>query len=589
MAHLPFLKGQVVTQGRVNGKKALVDLTPWQTAQALAPLAVTAEETEHARDAERLADHEVDQAFATALRQATLQRQHRKLTGNALALAQKVAELQELVKEDQAYVELLTARATATSGPAKHSEQPASGSNDLDVTKAQLALDSDELNDAQRDLERASGDTSAQIQEELAAHEASMHEYDSESHSDGQIAVLSEKQNRTLLERLKAWFNQNSRYQLLQQALQQSEKDAGTLISEHNALEANANTNANAEAAAMAAATDHATKLADIKDRSAKRQILSIYDDRIQTEQQLATVYDKWSTQVLLQHRIVLHLILQSFALIVSIAVCMMLCDALIRRLMTHPTQDRRQMHTLRSILELGTQGLGIVLILLVVFGLPRQTSTLLGLSTAGLTIALQDFILAFFGWFVLVGKNGIRVGDWVEINGVSGEISEIGLLHTTLLETGNLVDRCHPTGRRGTFNNSFAIRGQYFNFSTAGQWMWDEITINISASESATAMVERIHKVVLEETEDDARVAEEEWKKGKRGDGVSRFSATPVVNLRPSGSGIDVQIHYVTRAPVRFDVHNRLCQRVVELLHEQMRPGHDLDGKVGSGAEAAE
>jgi len=35
--------------------------------------------------------------------------------------------------------------------------------------------------------------------------------------------------------------------------------------------------------------------------------------------------------------------------------------------------------------------------------------------------------------------------------------------------------------------------------------------------------------------------------------------------------------------------VHNRLCQRVVELLHEQMRPGHDLDGKVGSGAEAAE
>src|ERR1700761_9784279 len=56
-----------------GGKKSLVDVTPWQTAQTLAALAVSAEETEYAHDAERLADHEVDQAFAAALRQARLQ------------------------------------------------------------------------------------------------------------------------------------------------------------------------------------------------------------------------------------------------------------------------------------------------------------------------------------------------------------------------------------------------------------------------------------------------------------------------------------------------------------------------------------
>jgi small-conductance mechanosensitive channel len=585
MEHLPFLKGQAGAQGRVNGKKPLVDLSPWQTAQSLAPLAVTAEEMEYARDAERLADHEVDQAFASALRQANLQAQHRALTGDALALAQKVAQLEGLEKEDQAQVKRLTARANSPSGTAKQGEQPAAGNDDLEVAKAQLGLDSDELADARRDLERASGDTSVQIQAELAAHEASMKAYDSESHGGGQIAVLSEKQHRTLVGLLKAWFGQNSRYQLLQQALQQTQKDARTLTAEHNALEASAN----AAAASSAVATDAATELTDIKDRSAKRQILSIYDDRIQADQQLAIVYDKWSAQVLLQHRIVFHLMLQLVVLIVFIAVCMMLCDAFIRRFIAHPALvDRRQMHTLRSVLELATQAIGMVLILLIVFGFPQQISTLLGLATAGLTIALQDFILAFFGWFVLMGKNGIRVGDWVEINGVSGETVEIGLIHTTLLETGNLVDRCHPTGRRGTFNNSFAIRGQYFNFSTAGQWMWDEITVNISESENATAMVERIQKMVLEETEDDARIAEEEWKKGQRGDGVSRFSATPVVNLRPSSSGFDVQVHYVTRAPGRFDVHNRLCQRVVELLHENTGTGRDLEDKKESAPVAS-
>src|SRR5579859_2073497 len=63
MGNLSFLSSKDNSAGL---KKAIVDIRPWQTAQALAPLAVTAEETEFARDAERLADHEVDQAFASA-------------------------------------------------------------------------------------------------------------------------------------------------------------------------------------------------------------------------------------------------------------------------------------------------------------------------------------------------------------------------------------------------------------------------------------------------------------------------------------------------------------------------------------------
>ena len=53
---------------------------------------------------------------------------------------------------------------------------------------------------------------------------------------------------------------------------------------------------------------------------------------------------------------------------------------------------------------------------------------------------------------------------------GVGGEVVEISLLRTTLLETGNWTDSGHPTGRKVTFVNSFAIEGHYFNFSTSGQ-----------------------------------------------------------------------------------------------------------------------
>lgn len=555
MSNLSFLRNQ-------GGKKALVDLSPWQTAQALAPLAVTVEEKQHARDAERLADHEVDQAFASALRQASLDEQHRTLTGDALALSNKVAQFQQTVKQDQALIDSVQAKGASPSASPKNGAA-ASDKEDLDVAKAQLGLDSDELADAQRDLARASGDTSGQIQEELAAHEASMKQYDSQLQGEGQVAVVSARSHGTLAARLSSWFGQRDRRQSVLQAQQQAENDVKTLTAEHNALEAKANASSTSSQAGRDA------RLADLKNRSAERQILSIYDDRIQTEQQLASVYGKWASQVLLQHRIVLHLILQSLELIVVILICMLVGDVLVRRVMAYPALDRRQMRTLRSVMELGIQVVGVVMILLVLFGTPQQTPTIIGLGTAALTIALQDFIIAFLGWFVLVGKNGIHVGDWVEINGVGGEVVEVGLFSTTLLETGSLSEMGHPTGRRISFLNGFAIRGQFFNFTTSGQWMWDEIKVSVPSTEEIHSTVERIHEAVLRETEANAHIAEQEWKRGARGGDLSRFSATPVENLRPSASGIDIQVRYVTRASERFDTRNRLYQSLVELLHD--------------------
>jgi small-conductance mechanosensitive channel len=567
MAHLPFVAGQNGVRGPASSKMAPVDQSPWQTAQALAPLAVTAEETAFAREAEHLADHEVDQAFASALRTAALETRHRVLTGDALALSQKVAQLQQLIQQDQALVQRLTPAAASSPGAAKGGANPQPGTDDLEVAKAQLGLDSDELADAQLDLARTSGDNSAEIQNELAEREAAMRKYDAQSQGDGQVAVISVAQHGTLAGRVKAWFSQESRYRLLEQAQQLAQADAARLTAEHNALEAKANTGATP---AESDAANSATRLASIKDRAAERQILSIYDDRIQTEQQLAAVYSKWSSQVLLQHRIVLHLMLQSMALIIFILLCMVVGDMLVRRLMSRLGLDRRQSHTLRTILEVSLQVAGVVSILLVAFGMPQQTTTMLGLVTAGLTIALQDVLLSFFGWFVLVGKNGIHVGDWVEINGVGGEVTDIGLMRTTLLETGGLADKGYPTGRCISFLNSFAIHGQYFNFSTSGQWMWDEIAVSIPASDRSFGVVERIQEAVMSATEANARIAGQEWKRGAHGDARDLFSANASVNLRPSSSGVDVQIRYVTRASERFDMRNRLYQLAIELLHEK-------------------
>jgi hypothetical protein len=317
-----------------------------------------------------------------------------------------------------------------------------------------------------------------------------MKEYDKQVQSGGDVAVVSVQRSGTLSRRVSAWFAQRNRSQLIQQAIEQTQADIKTVTAAHEALESKANQGVSS---GSSSGTDYSSRLALIKDKTVQRQILSIYDDRIQTKQQLATVYGKWAAQLQLQHRIVLHLILRSVALIAFIGICIVVCDGIVRQLMDKPGLDRRRSQTMQSILQLTIQVIGGVMILMVIFGTPKETPTILGLATAALTIALQDFIIAFLGWFVLIGKNGIHVGDWEEINGVGGEVIEVRLFNTTLLETGTLADRGLPTGRRITFMNGFAIRGQYFNFSTSGQWMWDEISLNLPASDNVHEWLERI------------------------------------------------------------------------------------------------
>ena len=171
----------------------IVDQRPWKTAQTLAPLAVSAEELEFAREAERLADHEVDQAFAQSLRQASAET--RQLTGEALALQQRVNYLQQTVKEDQQRVAALTAKAAPAAGAAAGSAAVGPAADDLDVAKAQLGLDQDELADSMEDLARASGDHRGKIQQELSAHQAEMKKYDLQATGgDGQTAVVAAAQ-----------------------------------------------------------------------------------------------------------------------------------------------------------------------------------------------------------------------------------------------------------------------------------------------------------------------------------------------------------------------------------------------------------
>ena len=525
----------------------LVDDRMVETARRLSAVADTVEEQDLAREALELADHELDQAFATALRQAAAVPP--PASGALLDLNNRIARLTARMAAYQKRITQLTPQAAADERVAE----------ELAVLKAQQNLDEDEREDAQQDLERQGGDRHATLERALEQHEAVQKQPPPPLKSVGPVVKA------TLLEQVRLWLNLKGRDQQLLAARREAAEKAAALLNEHNGREAQSRVAPAIDPIGGASVAESA--VAQLRRRSDQTKTLSEYDKRIQACRQLTDVYSRWSAAVEARRRSALHGLVGSLAGVLSIVFGAILINRGIGQAFRQT--DRRRLHQLRTVSKLAVQVTGVLLVLLILFGPPTQMTTLIGLATAGLTVALKDFIVGFFGWFVLLGRNGLHIGDWVEIEGVSGEVIDIGLLKTVLLEVGNWTSTGHPTGRRVAFLNSFAIEGHFFNFSTAGQWLWDQLVVTLPSTADPYKIAEQIVELVGRETESDARQAEQDWRRVTAQYGVREFSAKPAVELRPGGAGLEVAVRYITRAPQRFEVKSRLFQVIVSLLHQ--------------------
>jgi len=566
---------------RLLGRKAstpqrqLVDLHPLETARRMAALAGTQEEQALAHEAEKIGDHEVDLAFYDALRR--VQETPAKLSPEAKEIADRKTKAEQAVKDDQENIKLLTRKFASAPEAQKDNLQ-----DQLDVAKAQLELDQDEFDDASEDLEQAGGDPESKIKRLQEQHEAGDH---------NPVPVGSavnpheqDYQARTLLAAARAWRALREKKAQLEDAVEETRTKQQRLNQRHETLEAQVkkeaenregakqqakefSSNGKADSREQSKATSKAA-LDSLKQYTRDQKNLADLGRRVQDEQDLGDIYASWIVLIENRQRAALHSMIESGLWILLALIAVYIANRVIERLFTGMKAENKRVDTLRSVVKFAAQAVGVLVILFVILGMPTQTTTVLGLAGAGLTVAMKDFIVAFFGWFILMGRNGIRVGDWVEINSVGGEVVEVGLLKTVLLETGNWTDSSHPTGRRVSFVNSFAIEGHFFNFTTSGQWMWDELSVLIPSNQDPYHVIDGIQKLVEEETAKNAGKAEAEWQEATTKYRAKTLSAVPGIYVQPTAAGIEVRVRYITRAYERHEARKRLYEAVVEMMH---------------------
>ena len=545
-------------------------------AQRLASFADGPDEQRLAASAERLADHELDLAFTAALRR--LEAHPPELSAEARAVQDRLDKAQKLLEADEANVTRLTTAVTQANEAQKSHLQ-----DQLDLAASQVELDKDEVDEANEDLLQAGGNQHQRVQMMMQEHAAAQAHAAPASSAAAQPGASGPG---GLVRDVRQWLALHRKQAWLLYAGAQASANAANLNAEHQKLAARlqtlkeespriaGHTPANpAEGVATQPAADSASLARTTRRVAADQQRLTLLDQRIAALSQLSGVYGNWSTTSGAKSLGVLHGILSGVTVVVATLLLLLFLDGWLQHLLGRTKLDRRQVETLRSVTRVAIQIIAVLIIFVIIVGMPSQLGTMIGLAGAGLTVALKDFIVAFIGWLVLMGRNGVRLGDWVEINGVSGEVVELGMFHTVLLETGNWTDTSHPTGRRVTFTNSFAVEKHYFNFSTSGQWLWDELLVLVPFDKDPNIIAEAILREVVAATGTSVAEAEQEWGRAAPARRSSALSAAPGVSLKPAVGGVEVSVRYITRASERFQLRARLFQAAVQLLGKSAPP----------------
>jgi small-conductance mechanosensitive channel len=535
----------------------LVDQNTYATAQRLMQAAFTPEEQTFGQSALRIADHELDLAFTEALRD--VEAHPPALNSAAAAIQARIEKSQELLAANQQRISDLTASLAQAKANQKDKIQ-----DQLDLAQSQLELDKDELDEASQNLVDAGGNPRQQIETMVQEHAAQTKAHPAAAKP---TAAALDNQHGSI-GKFRDWRLFRQQQAELDTARANAQAKAQALSTRRATLASGIQTlKGAAPEQTVRTHEDAAALVGRTRGIAADQTILTLLNRRIADQTQLAGIYSQWASLLAQQAQVFAHAMLLDALIVIGILIALLLLDGWLQHLLDSPKLDRRQVETLRSITRVSLRIVAVLIILLIVLGLPSQFATTIGIVGAGLTVALKDFIVAFFGWLVLMGRNGIRIGDWVEINGVSGEVTELGMFHTVLLETGNWSDSGHPTGRRVTFTNSFAIEGHYFNFSTSGQWLWDELQVVVPVGRDPYPIVDAITKQVVEATRESAQQAEQEWQRAVPAQRGKVFSGTPGVNIKPVVGGVEIAVRYITRANERYLVRAKLYHAAVDLL----------------------
>jgi small-conductance mechanosensitive channel len=235
------------------------------------------------------------------------------------------------------------------------------------------------------------------------------------------------------------------------------------------------------------------------------------------------------------------------------------------RRAVLRYVQDTRRRYQFLLLRRIAVWCVGVVIVGFAFASELGSIVTFAGLITAGLAVAMQSVLVSIVGYFFLIGKYGIRVGDRVQIGEVTGEVIELGLVRLHLMELGG-HGSLGPTGRVVAFANAivFQVSSGLFKQIHGVDFVWREITLSLPAGIDYAAakrkLAAAVANVLMEDREEILRQTKEIQRATSSNSGGE---AQPRVQLSFSATGVDAHIRYPVHLRNAAEMEERVSQSV--------------------------
>jgi small-conductance mechanosensitive channel len=195
--------------------------------------------------------------------------------------------------------------------------------------------------------------------------------------------------------------------------------------------------------------------------------------------------------------------------------------------------------------------------------------ATFAGLITAGIALALQNVILSVAGYFYLIGKYGVRVGDRVNVAGVTGEVSDIGLVRLHLIELASGESDARPTGRVVVFSNSvvFQPTAGLYKQIPGTNFVWHEITLTMAPEGNYSEIESRLKSVVDNVFEEYRERMEKQGREIERNLNVRVRDLHPQSRLRLTKDGLSVVLRYPVDLSDATVIADKIARNLLEAI----------------------
>ena len=237
-----------------------------------------------------------------------------------------------------------------------------------------------------------------------------------------------------------------------------------------------------------------------------------------------------------------------------------------------HDVRRRYQFMLLRRV------GMWFLIAIVIAFAFASELgslATFAGLMTAGIAVALQNVILSVAGYFYLIGKYGVRVGDRVQISGVTGEVVDIGLVRLHLMELATTGTDAQPTGRVVVFSNSvvFQPTAGLYKQIPGTNFVWHQITLILAPEGNYAEIESRLMGAVDSVFQEYKESLEQQRRRMQHSLSiVSDFSLHPTSHFHLTQAGLEVSIRYPLELDKAAEIDDKITRALLEAIQRPPR-----------------